>query len=639
MKRKFIAYIITIILIAVVCSGVAIMARIRADKGRCGLTQSQMIEAANHWYNVDSEQHVYVDYKDIEYTGIDENRYYNLEEKFRKDIEKSDNEEAVISDYNELIIFFSELSTQYAIAEINYNRDVTNEESAEQIRICEEQVVEIQDRVYLLLRDVLNSEYKEVISDLINDDIFIERILDYEEMTPREKELEVLINDLQIEYYSIMQKDEYEYDGVTYSMSELEKLYEEDEISYEEFIEGYKGYTKGANKEAAEIYISMVKLLNEKAKLSDFDNYAEYGYQNYNRDYTIEDIKSVYVDVQKYIVPLNKEINSKIEFNEELYSMNLNEEQKLDKVEKIIKRIDSGLLMSWDYLRRYHMYDMNQRDTKADTGFTIDLKSYGSAYIFDAPYGIYEDVYSVVHEFGHYNNFFHIVQNPLLNNSTIDVSEIESQGLELLSLKYADELFGKENAYDARICKLSSIMNAIITGCVYDEFQVAVFEYDGELTTEILNTIFHDISVKYGYEYEEGETQNYEWHEVIHTFQSPMYYISYCTSALASADIFAMSVEDQQAAIDLYMNITAYSTSTTIRELFEDTGLPDIFEEGTIEDISIAVDQYIDNIDNERIEGKTVYAIWIVIGILIFLLSFILLIVLLRRYQKRKTVE
>lgn len=629
MRKKIITFI-SIILIALLFSSVAIVATKNTSDGRCGMTQSQILEAANHWYDVDSEQHMHIDYNDIEYTGIDTDAYYNLANKFKSDFAQLNNEDEVIADYNKLLDLYKDISTQYAVTEINYNRDVTNEENSELKRICEEQVIEIEDTAYSLLRDVLLSEYKDTISELIGNDEAVEDLIDYEEMTPRQKELDVLINDLKIEYYSVMQKDEYEYNGVTYSLSELDNLYDEDKISYEEYCEGYDGFTKGANKEASEIYISLVELLNEYAMSYDYDNYAEFGYDKYNRDYTTEDIKSVYSDVQKYIVPLSKKINERAEYNEELYQLNLNEEEKLNKVEPIIKEIDPGLLMAWDYLRRYHMYDMNQRDTKADTGFTTSLMSYGGAYIFDSPYGYYEDVYTVVHEFGHYNNFFHQNENPFLGSNTLDVAEINSQALELLSFEHSDKLFGKENAYDAQIYKLSSIMHSIISGCIFDEFQVAVFEYEGELTTETLNTLFHDISAKYGYEYEEGETQSYNWHEVIHTFQSPMYYISYCTSALAAADIFAMSVDNRQAAIDLYMNISAYPTSTMIRELCEDTGLPDLFEEGTIEDISIAVDHYVDRMDEERDRDNVVKIVLIVTGVIGLLFLLVLFVVLIR---------
>lgn len=637
MKRNIITFTSIIILIAGICGCIALISGKNTD-GRCGMSRSEILEAADHWYDIESEQHTYIDYNDIEYTGIDIDNYNIFFEQFEKDISIPDNEDAVIADYNRLLDIFKEISGQYAIADLKYNGDVTNEKFAEDFSICEEQAIDMEDKSYAILRDALCSEYKDIISALIDNEEAVEDFLDYENMTDRERELDAQINDLKMEYYSVMQSDEHEYNGVVYSISEIENQFYDDKISYEEYIERSDAFTKGANKEVSEIYISLVKLLNEKAKLKGYDNYAEYGYVIYNRDYTIEDIKSVYSDVQTYIVPLYDEIYSRYEINDELYLLDLDEEAKLDRTEKIIKRIDPGLLMSWDYLRRYHMYDMNHRDTKADTGFTTSIKSHGSVFIFDSPYGYYEDVYTVVHEFGHYNNMFHLVENPLLSVSTLDVSETNSQGLEMLSLHYADVLFGKENAYDAQIYKLMAMMDSIISGCIFDEFQVAVFEYEGELTTETLNTIFHDIAVKYGRQYEEGETQDYEWHEVIHTFQSPMYYISYCTSGLAATDIFAMSVDDRQAAIDLYMNITTYPTATSIRELCEDTGLPDIFEQGTIEDISIAVRQYLVEIDNKKATERIVHIICIVIIVVLALLSLIILFIKVRRYYiNRKT--
>ena len=124
----------------------------------------------------------------------------------------------------------------------------------------------------------------------------------------------------------------------------------------------------------------------------------------------------------------------------------------------------------------------------------------------------------------------------------------------------------------------------------------------------------------------------YYWVMIPHTFESPMYYISYGTSALAAMDILAMSVEDRDAAIDCYMHLTTYHGDEGFREVLDDVGLPDIFEDGVIEDISIAVADYAgygpESKKPEAIIKKLLADPVLVVSIIIILIVIIIIIVI-----------
>lgn len=104
--------------------------------------------------------------------------------------------------------------------------------------------------------------------------------------------------------------------------------------------------------------------------------------------------------------------------------------------------------------------------------------------------------------------------------------------------------------------------------------------------------MFRELSLEYGYTYYDTEEEAYDWVDVPHTFSSPMYYVSYGTSALAALDIWTIALEDRQAGIDKYMELTTYGLTTTYCELLEKCGLKSIFEEGTIQEIAQAVSDY-----------------------------------------------
>lgn len=116
---------------------------------------------------------------------------------------------------------------------------------------------------------------------------------------------------------------------------------------------------------------------------------------------------------------------------------------------------------------------------------------------------------------------------------------------------------------------------------MYDEFQAAVYA-DPDMTLEEVNRLFKDISEEYGCFYEEDEEESYFWVEISHNFQSPMYYISYATSALSALDLWLISLEDRDKAVDIYLDLAAMGMSRPYRETIETVGLRDIFQEKTM---------------------------------------------------------
>ena len=110
----------------------------------------------------------------------------------------------------------------------------------------------------------------------------------------------------------------------------------------------------------------------------------------------------------------------------------------LDAVEPCMDQVSGELGELFRYMRKSHLCDIEASDTKLDVGFTVNLPSYHSAFLFDQPQGTYYDLKTVIHEFGHFSAFCLAPSDDF----PVDVAEIHSQGLEMLFLPYAGELFG-----------------------------------------------------------------------------------------------------------------------------------------------------------------------------------------------------
>lgn len=557
--------------------------------------QALPVSAQTKWYDDSDIVRADLNYEDMEYVGYDPAYAYTLIEEMRELSREPGNEEQIRLDYDLMGVELDKLYTQQALNEIRYYRDVNNEEYASIDTELQQIYREVVDQFLQVVRDVLGTDYREDLGNHIDNEEMVEEFLEYEDMT---EELQALLDEENALEQQYDQASMVEYTATVNGKEWTEESYHAaaEDLTWREIVAINAALGKAKNEAICPIFLELVKNRNARAQIYGYDNYAEYAYTDlYNRDYTIEDIKSVYAAVKQYIVPALAEVEQYVysgRLNDLLYMDYLTEEYVIDVVGRHMGDIDPALADVYQYMVDHHLYDIDYDPGKMNVGYTTMLYEYQEPFIFNTPDYSYYDLETMIHEFGHYNESFHAGTNLVNDVTNMDVAEIHSQGLELLYLKYADEVYGEELGDSARQVVLYQILYSVIDGCLYDEFQNAVFSADHDLTAQEVNQLFRSLSEEYGYIYYDSGDEAYDWVDVPHTFSSPMYYISYATSALAALDIWTIALEDRQAGIDKYMELTTYGLTTTYCELMEECGLKSIFEEGTIREIAQAVSNY-----------------------------------------------
>lgn len=557
--------------------------------------QALPVRAQTQWYDDSDIVRADISYEDMEYVGYDPAYAYTLLEEMNTLSQESGHEEQICLNYDLMGQELDKLYTQQALNEIRYYRDVNNEEYAGIDTEMQQIYRDLVDEFLQTVRDVLLTDYRESLGAHIGDEEMVEDYLEYEDMT---EELQALLdeeNDLEQQYdqasvaeYTVTVK------GKKWTQESYDEAY--DELTWREALAIDQALNKARNDVMCPIFLDLVRNRNARAQIYGYDNYAEYAYQDlYNRDYSIEDIQSVYAAVKEYIVPVLAEVEEYVydgNINGLLYMDYLTEDYVIEVVGQHMGDIDPALSEVYQYMVDHHLYDIDYDPNKMNVGYTTTLYEYQEPFIFNTPDYTYYDLETMIHEFGHYNEAFHAGTTLLTDMTNMDVAEIHSQGLELLYLEYADDVYGEELGDSARQVILYQILYSVIDGCLYDEFQNAVYAADHEMTVEEVNQLFRRLSEEYGYTYYDTEDVAYDWVDVPHTFSSPMYYISYGTSALSALEIWSIALEDRQAGIDSYMELTTYGLSTTYCELMEKCGLKSIFEEGTIQEIAQSVSEY-----------------------------------------------
>ncbi len=553
------------------------------------------VQAQTQWYDDSDIVRADISYEDMEYVGYDPAYAYTLIEEMRTLSQEPGNEEQINTNYDLMGVELDKMYTQQALNEIRYYRDVNNEEYASIDTELQQIYRDVVDQFLQVVRDVLGTEYRESFGAHIGDEEMVEDYLDYEDMT---EELQALLDEENALEQQYDQASMAEYTVTVKGQKWTEASYNEaiEELTWREMLAISTALDRAKNEAICPIFLDLVKNRNARAQIYGYDNYAEYAYTDlYNRDYTIEEIKSVYAAVKEYIVPVLSEVEERVyagNLNDLLYMDYLTEDYVIEVVGRHMGDIDPALAEVYQYMVDHHLYDIDYDPNKMNVGYTTTLYEYQEPFIFNTPDYSYYDLETMIHEFGHYNEAFHAGTTLITDVTNMDVAEIHSQGLELLYLEYADDVYGEGLGNTARQMVLYQMLYSVIDGCLYDEFQNAVFAADHDMTEEEVNQLFRRLSEEYGYVYYDTEDAAYDWVDVPHTFSSPMYYVSYGTSALAALDIWTIAQEDRQAGIDKYMELTTYGLTTTYCELLEKCGLKSIFEEETIREIAQAVADY-----------------------------------------------
>ena len=140
---------------------------------------------------------------------------------------------------------------------------------------------------------------------------------------------------------------------------------------------------------------------------------------------------------------------------------------------------------------------------------------------------------------------------------------------------------------------LYNILDSILDGCLYDEFQTAAYQ-NPEMTAEELNRLFKALSEDYGYSYGPGVDADPAWVENAHNFQNPLYFISYATSALSALDLWFLYLDRPREAKETYLELSALSLSLPYMAAVEEVGLRDIFEPETVPALAETLEAYLD---------------------------------------------
>lgn len=526
-------------------------------------------------------EHGKVKFSDMEFVYPDVDAFIADIDALQADIDAGADKQQCLERYEALCERFDSLSSMASLAFILYCLDVTDEQmqaNQEQLsnagmdiewRLVDVGLSLVEDPT---LSEAFSSDYVESLrlADGLNDES-IQTLVERE-------------NKLESEYSELL---------TTFTITANGREWTQEDISEAGDRELLDVYCSELNAKAGQIFLQLVDVRNEMALALGYDNYTDYAYDCFGRDFTPEQSKALAKDVKEYIVPLYMQsifehYDSYIaSFETKGYSL----QPSLDTIKAGLEQTVPELLEAWDYMFEYELYNFDVSDVKRPGSYSTIINDYNAPFMYTHWDGTGTVIGTIIHEFGHYANFYFNPETGWNMGGSLDLAEVDSQGLELLMLKHAASLYGEEYTDAMSLSAMLDAMYALMSACMEDEFQQWAYT-NPDATLEQLNAEYFRLAQEYNFALLYGYTGT-EWSLIHHHFEDPLYYISYGTSMLGALQVWDYSVDDYEGACDIYMQIQARPHYSQFRETLVKAGLNDPFASGIIADIADSMDAYV----------------------------------------------
>ena len=504
------------------------------------------------------------DFTAMEYVHYDPSHYYDLLESVENGCSDPANGNAIASAFQEALICHRDMTTFYTLSYIRHCIDGENEYYNQEYAYSSE--------------TLLNMKAK-----LLNTGAALFA-------SPCAAEAEKAVGS---EIASLFQNAEAPTEKLLKLMAEEQQLVQQYEIASLS-QQAQRTETLGG------IYVSLLKVRREIAAENGYESYAEYAYERvYERDYTPEMIQTLSIEATNAVsVCLNEfaELAADTDFRTvEHYGAFTATERMLADVRAGLEALSPALTEAYDYMLKYGLYDLEYADKKLDMGYTTRLEAYGAPFMFNQPSRSFYDVMTLVHEYGHYNSYYHQPELYGLTDIALDIAEIQSQALELLFMPQYRFLFDElSSVRAAKIYTLTERLYTIFSGLAYNAFECAAAQLKNP-TVEKLNGLFGECLEEFSL-VSDGGNMAALWVEIPHFFGSPMYYISYTMSVLPAFELWAMSLKDSAAATNAYLQLAQTQPSETYLETLEKIGLHNPFQNGYFKTIAEGCSSYFETL-------------------------------------------
>ena len=343
-----------------------------------------------------------------------------------------------------------------------------------------------------------------------------------------------------------------------------------------------------------EIYAQFVANNQQLAALHGYENaYDYFAETSYNRYYSKEEREAYHQYFRDYIVDMNKNANTAFKG---LGYTQKDIDEYYDAIESNVKKLTNkyigGYINSFDNSLQQKMKNMYEKEAAR---FALSANSMGTAYAnYSSYYGEaftffgaeYQDIFTIIHEMGHYISF----DAYSLGNMGYDLAETHSQGNEWLMLYYLKDKMSRQMIYDMSFyLRLANGFGSIVRATLVDEFEYRVYTAEEPIQAGEFKNVMKEVMTYFGM-MTGNIADYYEGYTLMVVIKSPVYYLNYATSEIAAMGFYAIAdIQGYEVAQEVYRALQEdCNIYKPYGQILKDIGLSSPFEEQTYIDLQTA---------------------------------------------------
>lgn len=470
---------------------------------------------------------------------------------------------------------YYDYETMLALADIRNCQDLTDQFYSAEYAWCLENLPRMQQLVEQMYVSCASSVYAPILERLFFWEGFSELYSGGETGAQSEEIYELYRQENQLinQYRSLIADPYVELDGQRLSLEEYMPT-----ADVEGFYRAVDAYYEQYNPRLGEIFVQLVQLRRDQARLLGYDSYEQMQYElSYERDYSPEQAEEYLEDIKECLGPVYRQLMDAQPY-EQLFLDYLSQDSLMDIMAGVAGNMGEDILESFRFMDRHRLYDVEQRPYKASMSFQTYLSNYEAPFLFLSPYGDQSDLLSFAHEFGHFTDAY-VNYNAY---ETTDLAECFSQSMEYLMLFYLDGCMEDEEIERLMYYKALDTMDMYVGQAAVSEFESRAFRLPSEeLNTETLNRLYLEICADYGICDAGAEELGLGWIDIPHLFESPFYVISYPVTNDIAMQLFALEQDSPGTGLEKFMAMLPRVYEGFLPSV-EEAGMDSPFAEGRI---------------------------------------------------------
>ena len=399
-----------------------------------------------------------------------------------------------------------------------------------------------------------------------------------------------------------------EFEGKTQTMQQMAAYMERTDRELRERAWRTMWERRLQDKEALDkSFDNLFALRKQIARNSHCKNFIDYIFLAKHRfDYSPADCEAFHESIEKFVLPLQKEIYRKRAQKmglDRLRPWDLNVDplnraplkpystgdELIEKVDQIFESIHPQAGKWAREMQAKKLIDPDSRLGKAPGGYQIGFDESRLPFIFMNSAETDRDIYTLLHESGHSFHQFALAGQPIFPYRDVpaEFAEVASMSMELIGSSNLKPFYGDDQESIARSVagELEDVIWLFPWVASVDSFQHRLYSFP-EHTASDRSDIWTEIMDRYdtGVDYSglEAVRRNL-WQKQLHIFECPFYYIEYGIAQIGALQVWANFKKDPKKAIDDLFRAESLGSSRPLPELFAAANIKFDFTPKTLE--------------------------------------------------------